>query len=247
LKVSAIIQARMGSSRLPGKVMKKVNGKPLLEYQIERVLRSKHIDHVIVATTTEEIDNSIESFCDTMEIDCVRGSEKDVLGRYYKALKKYPSDLIIRLTSDCPLLDPEVVDLVITTYLNNREDVDYVSNTIQRSYPRGMDVEILSSALLHEINTLATKDYEREHVTPYIYQNEMYKIIQVVSEKDNSWHRWTVDTTEDFLLIQEIISSLYTENPEFTIADILNLFDERPELVLINQHIEQKKLATEKD
>jgi spore coat polysaccharide biosynthesis protein SpsF len=247
LKVSAIIQARMGSSRLPGKVMKKVNGKPLLEYQIERVLRSKYIDQVIVATTTEEIDNSIVSFCAEREIDCVRGSEKDVLGRYYNASMKYLSDLVIRLTSDCPLMDPEVIDLVITTYLNNRENVDYVSNTLQRSYPRGMDVEIFSSALLHEINTFATKDFEREHVTPYIYQNEMYKIIQVVSEEDNSNHRWTVDTTEDFLLIQEIISSLYTKNPEFTIADILNLFDERPELVLINQHIEQKKLATEKD
>jgi spore coat polysaccharide biosynthesis protein SpsF len=245
MKITAIIQARMGSSRLPGKIMKEVNGKPLLEYQIERVKQSKFINQIILATTNEVGDDRIEAFSNKLQIDCVRGSENDVLSRYNKAIKQFPTDIVVRLTSDCPLIDSNVIDLVIKKYLDNIDSVDYVSNTLERTYPRGMDVEVFSSNVLVEVNLLARKDHEREHVTPYIYLNDKYSILQVISQEDNSNFRWTVDTTEDFTLISEILSRTYPNNPTFKLNDIISLVNKHPELTEINNHIEQKKLIVE--
>jgi spore coat polysaccharide biosynthesis protein SpsF len=243
MKISAVIQARMGSSRLPGKILKEVNGKTLLEYQIERVSRSKYIDDIIIATTNEPIDDKLEDFCEKHKLLHYRGSETDVLSRYNEVILQYPTDIVVRLTSDCPLIDPDVIDLVINRYLDNKDSVDYVSNTLERTFPRGMDVEVFSTKVLTEINQLATKLHEREHVTPYIYLHDKYNIQQVITQEDYSNLRWTVDTQEDFTLIKEIITRIYPIKPTFSLEDLISLTKKNPELIEINKHIEQKKLS----
>ncbi len=238
MKVAAIIQARVGSTRLPGKVLKKVLGKTLLEYQIERVKRSKTIDEIIIATTTKESDNPIVQLCQQLSIPYYRGSEEDVLLRYYEAATEFNVDVVVRLTSDCPVIDPKVIDKVITYYVNNRSKYDYVSNS---SYPRGMDTEVFSFRVLEEAYHKAVEQYEREHVTPFIYLNpDIYNLGKVVCITDMSHYRWTVDTPEDFKLIQKIITTLYPFNNEFTMEDILELFEKNPEWLEINSHIKQK-------
>lgn len=245
MNIVAIIQARMTSTRLPGKVLLEVQGKPLLEYQIERVLRSKLLNDIVIATTINDTDNPIVEFCERVGIKYYRGSEHDVLSRYYEAAKKNNADVVVRLTSDCPIIDPVELDKVINTYLTSMDAYDYVSNSLIRSYPRGMDTEVFSFKALEMTYQNATKNYEREHVTPYIYQNEsIFEIKNVKYKEDESKHRWTVDTPEDFELICKIIEELYPLNRNFSLEDILNIFNLYPEWFDINKHIEQKKLMS---
>ncbi|KHF39884.1 cytidylyltransferase domain-containing protein [Halalkalibacter okhensis] len=241
MKIVAIIQARMGSTRLPGKILKKVMGKTLLEYQLERVRRAKQIDEIIIATTEKKEDDVIVQICNQNSIRCFRGSEENVLERYYKAGLKYHADLIVRLTSDCPLIDPFIIDRVITTYLQH--NYDYVSNTIERTYPRGIDVEVFSMSILQEVYNEASTLAQREHVTPFIYQNPIrFKLGNVRYGTNESRQRWTVDTNEDFELISKIITLLYPTNKNFTIEDILKLIKNNPDLEKVNSHIEQKEM-----
>ncbi|MGM8366490.1 cytidylyltransferase domain-containing protein [Virgibacillus sp. W0181] len=243
MKVVAIIQARMGSTRLPGKIMKKVLDKSLLEYQIERVKRSKLIGEIVIATTTSESEEPIVDFCKKHFISYYRGSEDDVLSRYYEAAEEYNADVVVRLTSDCPLIDPEIIDKVISIYLKRKEGIDYVSNTLERTYPRGMDTEVFSYDALKTANDNAVSPPEREHVTPYFFQNpRMFKILSVTSDTNHSEHRWTVDTLEDFVLIEKIIEALYKNKPLFSYFDILKLLDENREWFDINAEIKQKRL-----
>lgn len=240
--IVAIIQARMGSTRLPGKVLKEVYGKSLLEYQIERLSNSKYISKIVIATTSNGSDDLIMELGDHLGITVYRGSEDDVLSRYHGAAEKVGANIIVRLTSDCPVIDPDVVDKVIEYYLSH--EYDYVSNSLQRSYPRGMDTEIFSFNVLEDIHYKADSKVHREHVTPYIYQNpDQYTIGHVCHSKDESKHRWTVDTTEDFLLIKLMIESLYPQNRNFTMEDMLDLNFLHPEWAAINENIEQKKLG----
>lgn len=241
MNVVAIIQARMGSTRLPGKILKKVLGKPLLDYQIERLKRSKLINKIVIATTTNKQDQEIVDFCKSRFISFYRGSEEDVLARYYETAKKYKADVIVRITSDCPLIDPVIVDKVVEEYLNDTTQ-DYVSNTIERTYPRGMDTEVIQFSLLEEIHREAKSLTEREHVTAYIYNHPaMYRIKQVKQVIDESHYRLTVDTIEDFQVTCTLIEFLYKDNPLFSLHDVIRLLKEKPDLALINQHIEQKK------
>lgn len=243
MKVGAIIQARMSSTRLPGKILKKVLGKSLLEYQIERIKRAKSIDQIIVATTINECDNPIVGLCQQMEIPCCRGSEEDVLSRYYEAALEFHIDAIVRLTSDCPLIDPDVIDKVVYYFLENAGRFDYVSNTLARTYPRGMDTEIMSLKALEAAYNHAAESADREHVTAYLYRNpERFRLDSVRFQTDESRHRWTVDTPEDFQLIQKIITELYSTTPRFTLQDVLEVIKKHPEWPEINAHIEQKKL-----
>jgi spore coat polysaccharide biosynthesis protein SpsF len=243
MKVAAIIQARMGSTRLPGKVLKKVLGKTLLEYQIERVKRAKTIDEIIIATTKKESDDPIVQLCQQLSIPYYRGSEEDVLSRYYKAATEFNVDVIVRLTSDCPIIDPNVIDKVIGCYLENRDQYDYVSNTLMRTYPRGLDTEVMSYEVLKRAHEEAKELVYREHVTAYIYNHpNHFNLCNVLNEKDDSKHRWTVDTEEDFLLIKNILETLYPLNPLFTLEDVIQILRDKPEWVEINAHIEQKKL-----
>ncbi|WP_088013977.1 cytidylyltransferase domain-containing protein [Gottfriedia acidiceleris] len=242
MKVVAIIQARMGSTRLPGKVLLKVLNKPLLAYQVERVKRSKLINEIVIATTTNDIDQEIVDFCELMSLSYYRGSEEDVLSRYYEAASIYKADIVVRITSDCPLIDPNIIDLVINEYMINMNQIDYASNTIQRSFPIGMDIEVMSFSLIESINRLNLSQSFREHVTPYVYNSGNFKIRQVLQETDKSHLRLTVDTREDFILISKIMEELYPKNPFFTIQDLYDLFDKKPQLLMINQHIKQKKI-----
>jgi len=241
VKVAAIIQARMGSTRLPGKILKKVLDKTLLEYQIERVKRANTIDEIIIATTTKESDDQIVRLCQQLSIPYYRGSEEDVLSRYYEAATKFNVDVIVRLTSDCPIIDSNVINKVVGHYLENQNQYDYVSNTLTRTYPRGMDTEVLSYEGLKRDHEQARERTYREHVTAYIYHHpDQFRLCNVLNEKDESKHRWTVDTEEDFQLVERIISTIYPENNFFNMSDVLHLMDQNPTWFDINNHIEQK-------
>lgn len=240
-KVIAIIQARQGSTRLPGKVLMEVLDKPLLGYQIERVKRSKIIDEIVIATTNLKKDNAIENFCKKQNINCFRGSEEDVLNRYLSAAQMFFADVIIRLTADCPLIDPKIIDLVVKNFIGANPPLDYLSNTIKRTYPRGMDVEVFSMECLRLADEQAIKPGDREHVTSYIYHHpNLFKIGCIESEIDYSNFRWTVDTQEDFELVSRVISKLYPKNPQFSLKEILEIFKQHPDWLKINAHIQQK-------
>lgn len=241
MRTVIINQARMTSTRLPGKVLKEVMGKPLLEYQIERLKKVKQADDLVIATTINKSDQPIIELCKKLNINYYRGSEEDVLSRYYEAAKQYQADVIVRVTSDCPLIDPAVIDEVINTYRENAHKYNYVSNTLERTYPRGMDTEVFSIEALKEAYDKAVLTPEREHVTLYIYSHpEKFRLFSVKYKKDESSHRWTVDTEEDFILIKTILEELYPQKPDFTMEDCLELMVKRPELIKINQHVQQK-------
>jgi spore coat polysaccharide biosynthesis protein SpsF len=243
LKVAAIIQARMGSTRLPGKILKTVKGKTLLEYQIERVKQAKTIDQIIIATTVKKSEQPIIELCEKQGIDYYRGSEQDVLSRYYETAKKFEVDVIVRITSDCPIIDPEVIDKVVNQYFNNQSLVDYVSNTLERTYPRGLDTEVFSFIALNKAYHEVTLPRDKEHVTAYFYTNpDLFKLQGLKSDQDYGNYRWTVDTEEDFELIQLILSKLYNPNKLFLLEDVIHLLQDHPEWNEINAHIEQKKL-----
>lgn len=243
MKIVVIVQARMTSTRLPGKVLKTVLNKPLLEFQIERLKRVKLADEIVIATTINESDIPIVNLCERLSTPFYRGSEDDVLARYRGAAKEYKADLIVRVTSDCPVIDPGVIDSVIQFYLDNSEKYDYVSNVLIRTYPRGMDVEVFSFSALNEAFREATERNDQEHVTPFIHrQPQRYRLANVFYQEDQSQHRWTVDTLEDFELIKRIIDALYPVKPEFNMEDILNLLKRNPEWLTINAHIEQKSV-----
>lgn len=244
MHIVAIIQARMTSSRLPGKVLLPAAGKPLLQHEVERVKRSIHIHHIVIATTTNHTDDPVVELADDLGVSYYRGSEEDVLSRYYEAAKTYRADVIVRLTADCPLIDPAIIDQTIQTYLDHSDAFDYVSNTLTRRFPRGMDTEVFSFQSLETAYFNATQPYEREHVTPYLYLNpNRFRLGEVMCPEDLSSHRWTVDTPEDYELIRHIIENLYPVHPHFTIQDVLRWLEAHPEWMEINQHIKQKKLG----
>lgn len=241
MKTVIICQARMTSTRLPGKVLLKILGKPLLEYQIERMKRVTLADEIIIATTLNNTDDPIVSLSEKLKISYSRGPEEDVLKRYYLAAAECKADLIIRVTSDCPLLDPGIIDQTIKYYKNN--DFDYVSNMLTRSYPRGLDCEVFSMEALTMAHNEAYQKSDREHVTPYIYNNpDKFKISGIESDTDYSHHRWTVDTKDDFLLIKTIYEKILSEKEDFTWLDCIELMKKYPKLQEINAHIEQKKI-----
>lgn len=245
-KVAAIIQARLGSTRLPDKILKEISSKPMLWHVVDRLSHSKTIDEIIVATTNLPEDDQVQVFCEMNNILFYRGSSEDVLSRYYEAANKFKADFIIRITSDCPVIDPLIIDNMLEYFFeeNQSSELDYLSNVHPRTFPRGLDTEIFSFNSLTIAHNEAAQQFEREHVTPYIYNHpEKFRIKNFENEKDLSFHRWTVDTQKDFLLIDEIYKTLYTKNELFLFKDILNLFEERPDLININQNVQQKKIG----
>lgn len=242
--VVLIVQARMGATRLPGKPLKEVFDKPLLGYLIERLRRVTKANQIVIATTTNPLDQPIVDFCQWEQIPLFRGSEEDVLDRFDNAAHAFVADVVVRVTADCPLIDPVVIDKVIGYYLDNFPKYDYVANTIKRTYPRGLDVEVFSYKSLEDAELNATLPEEREHVTPYIYRRpELFKLGNVENDKDESHHRWCVDTQADLILVTKIIQELYPTNPDFTMQDILTLLNEHPQWVNINAHIKQKTIS----
>ncbi|MFU0781508.1 MAG: 3-deoxy-manno-octulosonate cytidylyltransferase [Thermoanaerobacterium thermosaccharolyticum] len=246
MKKVAIIQARMGSTRLPGKVMKIIMDKPVIGHVVNRVKASKEIDDIIIATTTKKEDDIIVEEAKKLNVKYFRGSEEDVLSRYYYAAKENNADIVIRITSDCPLIDPQIIDKIIKTFIetSKKEKIDYLSNTIERTYPRGLDVEVFNFETLEKAFKEADRPYQREHVTPYIYENhEIFKIKQIKNNIDYSNYRWTLDTIEDFKVIETIYENLYKENELFYMEDIIKFQKEHPEIAKINENIKQKELA----
>lgn len=241
MTVTAIIQARMGSSRLPGKVLKEVNGKPLLLHQIERLKTCRWIDQLLIATTNDQQDNQIVEFCEKYNLAVFRGSENNVLERYYKAWEKFGGETIVRLTSDCPIIDAEIVDETIKYYLNN--NFDYVSNTLERTFPRGLDTEVFSVDALKVSYNSAILERDKEHVTPYIYTNpDKFKMGSYKGQTDYSQYRWTVDTAEDFELIERLLNAYIGKENELNLITAVNLMKENPVWFEINREIEQKKI-----
>lgn len=242
--VVAIIQARMGSERLPGKVLMDIVGRPMLWHVINRVRYSKYINKIIIATTTNKDDDQIEDFCKIYNIDFYRGSEGDVLDRYYQTAELWNADIIVRITSDCPLIDSEVVDKVIYSYLKNKKNFNGASNIIKRTHPRGLDTEVISFGTLERVWNDANEDYQREHVTIYIYEHaKQFKLYSVENDKDLSHYRWTVDEEKDLKFVREIYKSLYRGENIFLMKDILSLLKKKPHLRETNKDVEQKKIA----
>ncbi len=240
-KAGLIIQARMGSSRLPGKILLPVRSNPIFQYQIDRLHDVEC--PIIIATTTEPADTAIVDFAIGNKLNFFRGSESNVLERYYLCARQYKLDVVIRLTSDCPLIDSVLVNESLNAYLEENDDHLYLSNSLSRTYPRGFDFEIFSFALLEEAYKNATDNWDKEHVTPYIGKNKSGKvrIKQVVNDENNSRFRLTLDTQEDFDLLRLMIEQFNAEKLSgLAIVDILK---SHPELVAINAHIEQKTAA----
>jgi len=241
MKIVSTIEARIGSTRLPGKVMKEIVGKPMLELLIERLKRAKRIDEIIVATTIKPEDRIIVKLTKRINIKCFRGSSEDVLDRVLRATKAYQGNIIVEITGDCPLLDPELVDRIIKIYLEN--EYDYVSNRIKMTYPRGLDAQVFSVNILDEVSKLTNDPADRENVSLYIYEHpEKYKIYNVEAPPKfyHPEYRWTVDTEEDLQFVKAIYENLYYENPYFRTGDIMKLLEEQPDLCKINANIEQK-------
>ena len=246
LKVVAIIQARMGSSRLPGKVMRQVQGKPLLEYQLERIGKARLINKIVVATTTKETEKPIVDLCERLSVAIFRGPEDDVLTRYFDAATEQQAEIVVRLTADCPLIDPHTIDQALVKYLTDVREYDYVSNTLKRTYPRGFDVEVFSMKALEQAFREAKEATYREHVTPYIYHHpDKFKLASFLNPIDLSSLRLTVDTEDDLELITRLLEHLY-EKEDFTMEDIIKSLQDKPEWASINSHIEQKKVLNMK-
>ncbi|WP_252255065.1 glycosyltransferase family protein [Clostridium sp. ZBS12] len=247
MKVTAIIQARMNSTRLPAKVMKEIKGKTVLEHVINRVNVAKKVDEIIIATTLNESDNTIETQCEKLGVKCFRGSENDVLSRYYLAASESKCEVIIRITSDCPVIDNKIIDNMVDKFieLNKEKKVEYLSNfdVVSNTFPRGMDVEIITFSALKKTYDEATKEYEREHVTPYIYQNvDKFNIEGYSNSEDLSKYRFTLDTEEDFNVIKIIYESLYEKNKMFGMEEIIDLMKSNPFIKEINRDVKQKEL-----
>lgn len=241
--IAAIIQARLGSTRLPGKTMKGLCGKPLLYYSVKRSSFAKYVDGVIVATTTSKGDEEIVQWCEENNIPYYRGSEEDVLDRYHQTAKKFGVDIVVRVTSDCPFIDPEVIDMLILALKNF--DYDYVSNRIKkRTWPHGLDAEVFTVSALEKAWGNAQNPIEREHVTPYILTHpELFKIYEVPNKRNLSHIRLTVDYLEDYEFTKKLMSSLMEKYGEtFRWKDILEVLDENPEILKINGNRLQHRL-----
>lgn len=231
-KKLVLIQARMTSSRLPGKVLADICGKPSLQHMLERVSCCESVDKIMVATTSNLTDDPVAELCEQLEIETFRGDENDVLGRFLKAAEIESADVIIRLTADCPMIDPALIDELVECY--NSGSFDYVSNCNERTYPDGLDVEVFSMLALQEANRKVTSSFCREHVTPYIrgihnkYEMGEFSIMQVKFLTDLSHIRWTVDTLEDLDRVRELVSKL-PEN--YSWLDALSLATKEPHLL----------------
>ena len=240
--ITAIIQAHMSSTRLPGKIMKDLCGEPALYRMLERVRQSKLLTDIVIATSDKPCDDIIIEACEKWGVHTFRGSDSDVLSRYWGAAQAYPSDAYMRLTSDCPLIDPLTIDTEIQYFLDH--DYRYVSSNaggkIKPTLPGGIGGEVFTAELMKEAAEKATEGYEHEHVTPYMYWKQD-SLGAIPYKEDASMYRITLDTPEDYEVIKRVYEALYTPGNTFTLEDILNYLKAHPEVVAINAMIVQKK------
>jgi len=240
-KVVATIEARMTSTRLPGKVMLPAAGKPLLEHMIERLRRVPSLDEVVIATTTKATDDVLVTLAERLGVGSFRGSEDDVLSRVLGAAQAYKADAIVQLTGDCPAIDPNIVETCVQEYFST--GVDFVSNVLQPSYPWGMDTKVFSMRVLAEVAQLTQDPADREHVSLYIYEHpERYRLHNVTAPPELTWREMHIelDTQEDYELLKAIFGSLYPQNPAFTLGDMIAFLKAHPEIAGLNEAIKRR-------
>ena len=229
----------MGSTRLPGKALADICGVPMLGHVVHRTSRAKTVGQVVVATTRHAKDDPLAEFARTLPVDVFRGDEEDVLDRYYQAARVHALDIIVRITSDCPLIDPGLIDRVVGLLLAPDSRVEYAANTLRRTYPRGLDVEAVPFATLERIWREARSPHQRAHVFPYLYERpEEFVLAGIADDVDRSTMRWTVDTEEDLLLVREICRRIGSRDAPWT--DIAALVEHHPELMGINATVRQR-------
>jgi spore coat polysaccharide biosynthesis protein SpsF len=241
MKTVITIEARMRSTRLPGKVLLPVLGEPMLARMVERLRRVRRADRIVVATTVDPADDPIVAAAESLGVGWHRGSEADVMGRVLDAARAADADLIVETTADCPVIDPGVIDQLIATFLTNR--VDYCANVLAPTYPRGLDAQVFPTAVLADAASRTDDPADREHVSLYLYEHpERYRLLNVASglPPEAGELRLTVDTAEDYHLITAVYEALYPTHPTFGLTDLLALFEARPELLTLNQHVRQK-------
>lgn len=231
----AIVQARMGSTRLPEKVLADLSGAPMLQRQLERVSRAASLDAIVVATSADTADDPIVKLCDQLNVDCYRGDLDDVLGRFVGALDAFAErrgfgpEVVVRITADCPLISPAVIDSVVNAFFGSdgaSGACDYASNTLEPTFPDGLDVEVVRASALREVACTSNDSHEREHVTLGIYRHpEQFVLRNFRGETDLSDLRWTVDSPEDLQFVRWVYSELFTANPEFDLAEITALLE----------------------
>jgi spore coat polysaccharide biosynthesis protein SpsF len=239
LNILTVIQARTGSSRLPNKILLPLSNAPLLFRMYERVASSKLRGTIVIATTTNNSDDTVEELCKDFQLNCFRGHPTDLLDRHYYATKYFDADAVVKIPSDCPLIDPNIIDRVLQFYLDNFDKYDYVSNLHPATYPDGNDVEVMSMSVLEDAWINAKKDLEREHTTPYFWENsDKFRIGNVAWQTGLDFsmsHRFTIDYEKDYNFIKQVYDELYPINNKFTLEDILDLLARKPEIKKINE------------
>lgn len=241
-KVVCIIQARMASSRLPGKVLKDLAGKPMLEWVVQRAMQSKLIDQVLVATTTDPQDDLLAEFCEGHGYAFYRGSMFDVLDRYYQAAQQHQAEVIVRLTADCPLIDPQMLDDNLREFLDAQPPLDFAANRLpmERTVPIGLDTEICTFKALKTAWEEAVEPHQREHVMPFFYeQPQRFNILHIKHDPDYGHLRWTVDTPDDLVLLRRVVAH-FEGNEEFSWLEVLKLLESDPDLMSINADVQHK-------
>ncbi len=248
MKVVAIIQGRMSSSRLPGKVLKEIGGEPMLGWVVERTRRAACVDEVVVATTVEPSDDPIAGFCAGQGIACYRGDLFDVLDRFYQAAGRHRADVIVRITADCPFIDPGLIDQTVQALLGSGSadspEYDFAANRLpppwKRTYPIGLDVEVCTYSALARAWKEAAQGYQREHVMPYLYEEPGRFRVRVLDwERDAGALRWTVDTPEDLILVN-LVAARFPGRRDFSWLEVLDLFEREPELARVNAQVHHK-------
>ena len=243
-KIVAIIQARMSSSRLPGKVLKEAGGRALLDRMVERVQKSSLIDETWVATTVDPSDDELAAFCEAHGLKYFRGNLMDVLDRYYLAALQAHAEIIVRLTGDCPFIDADLIDQTITALLENHADFscNRLPPPLKRTYPIGLDVEVCTFAALERAWNEANEKHEREHVMPYLYEQQgRFKVVKIDHSEDLGELRWTVDTPQDLEFVRAVYAELHNRN-DFSWLDVLKLVRAQPELAAINSGVQHKTM-----
>lgn len=240
MRLIAVIQARLGSERLPGKVLKPLGDKPVLEHVVDRVRRSGAFDDVVVATTDRELDDPLAQAAQELGVKVARGSEQDVLSRFILAIDMVGADALARITADCPVIDPDLLAAMAERFAT--EGCDYLSNALVRTYPRGLDAEFLTVEALRTAAAEGTEPHHREHVTPFIYQHrDRFRIVDFVDREDHSDWRWTLDTEEDYVLLRNLVEAARDDFAPY--PALARIYAAHPEWHAINAHIEQKKVS----
>lgn len=250
MNILGIVQARMSSTRLPNKVLLHLEGKSVLEHVVARIARAKLVGDVVVATTVKKEDLAIVRLCADLGYSVVCGSENDVLDRFYQAARLFEADHLVRITADCPMMDPSLIDGVVRLHLETGSD--YTANILEETFPDGEDIEVFTFAALKTAWERANLGSEREHVTPFIRRHgELFKLTNLRAPRDLGGKRWTIDNAEDYEFLKKVFGALYPQNPFFGMDDVLQVLERHPEWEQINTHIArnegyQKSLTEDK-